>query len=91
MSDPLFFLTLLALMCSSLPELVNGAIAYITSEAAFPPYELGTVARYSCDTGFGFPSAPVSISVTCQSNAASLNGVWSGTQLTCSGKINFDS
>ncbi|XP_064387965.1 uncharacterized protein LOC135336171 isoform X3 [Halichondria panicea] len=73
------------LMCSPLPEPTNGAIRYVTSESDSPPYELGTIAEYTCDIGYGFPvSGVVPVSAICQSDAQSLNGEWIGAQLTCS-------
>ena len=84
-----FCLTLSALMCAALPVPDNGGITYSTTDTDFPPYNLGTVADYSCNTGFGFPSVPISTMATCQSDAASLNGVWNGVRLTCSSMIDL--
>ncbi len=77
-------------MCSPLPEPTNGAIRYVTSESDSPPYELGTIAEYTCDIGYGFPvSGVVPVSAICQSDAQSLNGEWIGAQLTCSRECSY--
>ncbi len=85
-----FFILISALMCSPLPEPTNGAIRYVTSESDSPPYELGTIAEYTCDIGYGFPvSGVVPVSAICQSDAQSLNGEWVGAQLTCSRECSY--
>ena len=72
-------------MCPQLPNPTNGMVAYSTLEADFPPFELGVTARYECNSGYGLTPSGVNPVRTCQSDADSLNGVWTGQALACSG------
>ena len=74
-------------MCDPLDVPDNGRVSYTSSEVSFPPYELETIAEYSCNIGYGFPvNMLVPVSSVCQSDSLSLNGIWVGAELTCSRK-----
>ncbi|XP_064384964.1 uncharacterized protein LOC135333878 isoform X2 [Halichondria panicea] len=66
-----------AITCPGVPLLVNGVIAYSDTPA---PYDFGTMATYTCDTGYGLIG---DITRTCDGDGSSPNGVWSGSAPTC--------
>ena len=67
-----------AVMCSVLTSPENGMIAYSSDITA--PYDHGTVATYSCSTGFGLTGEATR---TCTDGDGSTAGVWSGAAPTC--------
>ena len=78
-------LLLSALTCSVLPQPDNGQIVY--SMISLPAFGLGTTATYSCNIGYGLSGTQMTR--TCQSDALSLSGEWSGQALTCIGEISI--
>ena len=60
----------LPVVCPSLPALNNGIVSYSDSKL-----DLGTVATYTCDTGYTLNGGT---NRTCESG-----GVWSGSDLVC--------
>ncbi len=74
-------LLFVAITCTSLPLPGNGAIVY--SSATPEPYQFGTTARYSCNTGYGLSGGDEVLS--CGGDGSSPNGDWSGVIPTCEG------
>ncbi len=72
-----------AITCPSLPLLDNGVIVY--SAASSAPYEFGTTATYSCNTGYGLTGGDAVLS--CDGDGDSPAGVWNGTIVTCEGEF----
>ena len=69
-----------AIECPSL-SLTNGVIVYVSDTT--PEFEIGTVATYSCDTGFAVVG---DMTRTClDNNQLDIVGVWSGSAPTCEG------
>ena len=71
------YISITAITCPGVPLLVNGVIAYSDTPA---PYDFGTMATYTCDTGYGLSG---DITRTCDGDGSSPNGVWSGSAPTC--------
>ena len=61
---------------------MNGQISYASDTTA--PYDIGTLATYSCDPGFGL-NGGVEVR-TCSGDGSSVNGIWTGTAPTCEGR-----
>ena len=72
-------------MCPQLSNPANGLVRFSTLEMDFPPFELGTTATYVCNSGFGLTPSGVDPIRLCESDDDSLNGVWTGQELFCSG------
>ncbi len=72
--------TCVAITCSSLSPITNGRISY--SPDTTSPFDLGTVATYSCDNGLFLSGSE---SRTCEGDGSSITGMWSGTAPICSG------
>ena len=73
-------------MCPQLSNPRNGRVVYYTFDMDYPPFEISTTATYECNTGYGLTPGVDPIR-TCQSDDESLNGVWTGQALSCSGKL----
>ena len=83
LSVSLLYLTVsTAITCSSLPS-VSGQIIY--SPDSSNPFDYGTLAEYSCDTGLGV-NGP--ITRTCGGDGLNTTGVWSDSArpTTCDGR-----
>ncbi len=74
-----------ALMCPQLSNPPNGVVSFYTLEIDFPPFELDTTATYMCNSGYGLTPSGVDPIRLCESDDDSLNGVWTGQTLFCSG------
>ncbi len=70
----------LAVFCSLLPDLANGAITYGSDTTA--PFDYLTTATYSCDSGYGLGVAPMGFMRTCGTI-----GEWTGSDVTCDRKL----
>ena len=66
-----------AITCSSLGAFANGQITYSTDTTS--PHDFGTVATFTCNTGFSLSGDSTRI---CGSG-----GVWSGSSPVCIGKL----
>ena len=75
-----------AIVCDHLPDPVNGDISFYSDTTA--PFDFGTNATYSCDSGFGLSGEDTVR--TCDGEGSSPNGDWDGTAPTCerNSKIN---
>lgn len=69
-------------MCPSVPDPVNGDVAYTTT-ASEGTFSFGTVATYSCDQGFGQQHGIVER--TCTGLGNSSIGEFSDVPTTCEG------
>ena len=70
-----------AISCSTLTPPTNGQVTFSTDTS--PPHVFGTVATFSCATGFGLHG---DITRTCEGDGSSPNGVWGGLSPTCNGE-----
>ena len=70
-------------MCPDLANPTNGYIDYTSDTIA--PFMLTTTATYRCSAGFGITGG-VSPTRTCVEDGSNVVGMWSGTDLTCSGE-----
>ena len=70
-----------ALMCTDLPAPDNGQVSY--SPDTIPPYEFGTEATYTCNTGFGISSG--NRTRTC--GDINSEEMWYGVAATCDRKF----
>ncbi len=67
-----------AITCPTLNAPANGQVSYSTFTST---YFVGTVASYSCDTGYGLNGGDVMS--TCEGDGSNTNGVWDGVVPTC--------
>ena len=76
-----FFLQLLvAIECPALIASTNGQVSYAMDMTS--PYEIGTVATFTCDAGFSLGRAPDTL--TCaEDDQVDTVGTWGGTEPTC--------
>ncbi len=72
--------TYAAVTCADLAAPTNGQISYSTTL----PYGFGTVASYSCDTGYGLVG--IDWTSMCNGDSSSTAGMWIGTPPTCEGE-----
>ena len=80
---PLIFCTSVsAITCPSLGTFANGQITYSIDITA--PHNFGTVAIFSCNTGFSLSGGSTR---TCGGDGSSENGVWSGSSPVCVGEL----
>ncbi len=70
-------------MCTDLRDPSNGQIHFTTDDLA--PFELGTMAMYSCDPGYGLEGVPTVRK--CESDGSSLVGNWTGAAPSCEGIV----
>ena len=77
----LFILSLYIAVCDELDMIANGMISYNADMTA--PYNVGTVATYSCNAGFELVGSAMR---TCE-NAGFSGAVFSGQAPTCERKI----
>ena len=83
MNCTIFCTSLTAITCSvSLGSITNGQVTY--SPDTTPPYDFGTVATFSCNTGF---SLSVDVVRTCGGDGSSQSGEWSGSSPVCVGEL----
>ncbi len=66
-------------MCDSLPPLENGAVAYSLNQTMLLSF--GTVATYTCDTGYVMSAGEAVRS--CDGDDASTIGYWTGPDPVC--------
>ena len=77
LTDALF---LAAIECPALTAPMNGQVLYATDMTS--PYEIGTVATFTCDAGFSLDRAPDTL--TCaDDDQVDTVGTWGGTEPTC--------
>ena len=72
-----------AVTCQDLLSPNNGQITFTTDTTA--PFDYGTEAAYSCDTGYGL-NADVPTTRTCVGDGSSPDGMWSGSPPSCNGE-----
>ncbi len=70
------------IQCEDLPNPVNGVISFSPDDTA--PFDFGTIALYTCDTGFGLNGDDQR---TCAGNSDSIVGEWIGVPPSCAGTI----
>ena len=70
-----------AISCEDLLNPSNGEINFSLDNIA--PFDFGTNATYSCDSGFGLSGGDAVR--TCDGGGSSPNGVWDGAAPTCEG------
>ncbi len=68
-------------MCPHIPSPLNGCIDFAEDYVA--PFDLGTVATYSCESGFALMGSEMR---TCVTNGDDRVGVWSLTETVCVGE-----
>ncbi len=68
-------------MCPYIPSPLNGCINFVEDDVY--PFNLGTVATYSCDSGFALTGSEMR---TCEVNGGNRIGVWSSTEPSCVGE-----
>ena len=77
-----------AIKCLSLNEIENGVILYANDTT--PQYELGTVATYSCNTGFGLDLSNGSETRTCVDDGDNnAEGIFDLMPPSCVRKYNY--
>ncbi len=72
-------------LCDELAMITNGMIVYNADMTA--PYDVGTVATYSCNPGFELVINPGSEMRTCADAGDGSGATFSGQAPTCEGKI----
>ena len=73
-----FFFT--AIECPALTAPMNGQVSYATDMTS--PYEIGTVATFTCNAGFSLDGAADTL--TCaDDDQLDTVGTWGGTEPTC--------
>ena len=65
-------------MCPALTAPMNGQVSYDMTS----PYGIGTVARFTCDTGFSLNGA-VDMLTCADDDQLDTVGTWGGTEPTC--------
>ena len=69
------------IMCSALSSISNGVITYNPDTSS--PYDFGTTATHTCNTGFFLEGAQLR---TCEEDGSlTTSGRWSATTPACSG------
>ncbi len=74
----LIFIT--AYLCDPLASVANGDISYIPDTTS--PYAFGTIALYSCGTGYLRSGSPVQ---TCLGQGSNTTGFWDSSPPACIG------
>ena len=77
-APPYFLCTISAIICLPLGAITNGQVTYSTF-----PHNFGTVATFTCNTGFSLSGDSTR---TCGGDGSSQNGVWSGSSPVCVGE-----
>ena len=70
-----------AITCSGLTSPTNAMITFSPSSST--PYSFGTMASYSCVSGFGLSGGDATR--TCEGDGSSPSGMWSGVIPSCGG------
>ena len=73
---PKFFPT--AIECPALTDVTNGAIVYTSDTTA--PYNFGTTATHSCNSGYSLVGDKIR---TCGGDGSNLTGEWDLSEPTC--------
>ena len=76
------YICLSAITCISLGAPTNGEVTY--SSGTTSPFNYGTVATFTCNTGFGLIG---NMTRTCEGDGSSPVGLWSEVTPTCVGEI----
>ena len=71
------------ILCSETPALGNGRVS-TTPNIDSPSYGLGSVAAYSCNTGFGLVGQTTRVCEDTNGGTVT-TGTWSGSEPTCEG------
>ena len=80
-----FNIFLAAIECPALTAPMNGQVSYAMDMTS--PYEIGTVATFTCNAGFSLDGANM---LTCaDDDQLDTVGTWGGTEPTCERKIFF--
>ena len=77
----IFCTTISAITCHSLGTIANGQVTDSTDTTS--PSDFGTVATFTCNTGFGLDGDRMR---TCGGDGSSRSGVWSGSSPMCVGE-----
>ena len=64
--------------CPALADLTNGAVVYASDMT--DPYDFGTTATYSCNSGYSLVGDEVR---TCGGDGSSITGEWDLSEPTC--------
>ena len=67
--------------CPHIPDPENGQIIFAPDKVA--PFDRATTATYSCDPGFGLTCSGSTVRTCNRMNETSVEGVWSGEELSC--------
>ena len=78
------YTSLTAITCQSLGTFANGQIAY--SPDTIAPHNFGTVATFTCNTGFRLSGDMMR---TCGGDGSSQSGEWSGSSPVCVGELSW--
>ena len=73
-----YYYSTAAITCPSLSPLTNGVISYSPDTSS--PYDIGTMATYSCNVGFFLEGD--------MARACNNVGTWDGTNPSCTGYLN---
>ena len=76
--------SLAVIMCVDIADPENGQIVF--SPDTLAPFNYGTVATFSCVTGFGLDGESTR---RCDGNESSVNGIWSGSNPVCNRELFF--
>lgn len=74
----------IAILCPDIPDPANGQILFSGNMIA--PFELRTVATYSCDPGYGLMAMMDTTERTCEDLDSDIVGEWSATPPSCEGE-----
>ena len=72
--------------CPTLIAPANGQVSYTTDMSS--PFDIGTVATFSCDTGFSL-NGTIATFTCADDDQADTIGTWGGTEPSCLGKFSF--
>jgi len=80
------FLTAIVPECGDLPNPLHGKVYFENDQSAVSPFDIGTIALYVCDIGYGLLEAPGERE--CLSSGIIPNGTWTGEDYECRGDWN---
>ena len=83
-SKYLYILVTDSAVCGALDAIANGMISYSTDMTA--PYSVGTVATYTCNSGYELSTTGDEMR-TCMDNGDGSGGTFGGTAPTCKRKF----
>ena len=83
-----FYIRSTEILCSETPALGNGRVS-ITPNSDSPYFGLGSVAAYSCNTGFVLVGQTTRVCEDTNGGTVT-TGAWSGSAPTCQGNSVFE-